>query len=99
MIVFARDSAHHRPTHGKERIGPMYLQFTPWVALVLGLLLGWLLEWLVELLFFRRRRLTCQERLARLETDLAARKTQVKDAHDRLEGLQAELAAQRGGRK
>lgn len=76
----------------------MYLLFTPWVALVVGLLLGWLLEWLFELFQFRRRRLTCQQRLALLETDLAARKTRAQEAHDRLTALQTELAALRGGR-
>lgn len=76
----------------------MYLQWTPWVALVLGLLIGWLLEWLFELFRFRRRRLTCQQRLALLEADLAARKAQMQSAHDRLAALQAELAALRGGR-
>ncbi len=76
----------------------MYLQFTPWVALVLGLLLGWLLEWLFELFRFRRSRLACQQRLASLAAELTARKADVKRADDRVDALQAELAAWRGGR-
>ncbi len=76
----------------------MHLQFTPWVALVLGLLLGWLLEWLFELFRFRRSRLACQQRLASLEAELAARKADVRTASDRIQTLQADLAAWRGGR-
>lgn len=76
----------------------MYLQFTPWVAFVLGLLLGWLLEWLLELWSFRRRRLACQQRLASLEAELSVRKADVRTAADRIEALQAELAAWRSGR-
>ena len=76
----------------------MYLQFTPWVALVLGLLLGWLLEWLFELFRFRRSRLACQQRLASQEAELEARNVDVKNADDRMDALQVELAALRGGR-
>ena len=77
----------------------MYLQFTPWVALVLGLLLGWLLEWLFELFMFRRHHLACQQRLAALKAKLAEREAQIKTVNGRIAALQAELTALRGGRR
>lgn len=50
---------------------------SPLAAFVLGLLLGFIIEWLLELLYFRRRRRACEERLAHVEADLQERQREL----------------------
>lgn len=45
----------------------MTLDFSPWVALILGILIGWLLGWFLDLFFDRRRRAEDERRRAELE--------------------------------
>ena len=71
------------------------MSLNPWVALVLGILIGWLLQWLLELLFFRKQRLECQDRLAGVEAQLTARETELSEARAHAASLEADLAGAR----
>ena len=74
----------------------MALHFTPWVALILGILIGLVLEWLLELFFWRRQRLECQRRLAKVEAAVKDREAQIKNVRAHIESLNSDLAKLRG---
>jgi hypothetical protein len=44
----------------------MTLDFSPWVALILGILIGWLFGWFLDLFFDRRRHAEDERRRAEL---------------------------------
>ena len=77
----------------------IYFQFTPWVALVLGLLIGWVGEWLLELFVFRRSRTACQRKREELKAELKARDAEIQDMRAHAASLQADLARLRLGEK
>ena len=66
---------------------------SPLAAFVLGLLLGFVIEWLLELLYFRRRRRGCEERLARAEADLQERNRDLLTLRTQADALRGDLNA------
>jgi predicted flap endonuclease-1-like 5' DNA nuclease len=71
----------------------------PWAAFVLGLLIGWLIEWIIDWIYWRRRGQTAQiseeeqNRIERLEREIAGLRQENKRLEDVLSLRESELAA------
>ncbi len=63
----------------------------PWTLFILGILVGWLLSWLLELWHFRRKRLSCQREVNRLEGQLRARNAELGAASSQISALRGEI--------